>query len=184
MGIRDLERQKSSTTEHPSSVASRGYDRYVSAPLNHLGADMHGRELYLLELRAWEDWPRELDLPSERFCLLVAANARGEARQAIRIFASDALAAGCAYVCVWGPGNELVHDTFDASVNETEYLEGQVVMTTWHEDDSLEQARTFLMRDALPSDPWNASCRASVVAVIANDDWAAEVRRLVPLTAI
>jgi hypothetical protein len=156
----------------------------VSAPLNHLGADTHGRELYLLNLRAWEDWPRELDLPSEQFCLLVVANARAEAQQVIGTFASEALAAGCVYVCAWGPGSELVHDTFDATSNETEYLTGPVVMTTWHEDESLEQALTFLMRDALPSDAWIASCRASVVVVIANDGWAAEVRRLVGLTAI
>jgi hypothetical protein len=156
----------------------------MSAPLNHLGADIHGRDLYLLELRAWEDWPRELHLPSERFCLLVVGNARGEAQQAIATFASEALAAGCVYACAWGPGCELVHDTFDARFNEIEYSGGPVVMTTWHEDESLEQALTFLMRDAWPSDPWIASCRASVVAVIGNDHWAADVRRLIRLTAI
>jgi hypothetical protein len=156
----------------------------VSDALNHLGADMHGRDLYLLELPAWEDWPPELDLPSERFCLLVVGNAQGEAKHSIGTFASEALAAGCVYACAWGPGCDLVHDTFDANFSETEYSGGPVVMTTWHEDESLEQALSFLMRDAWPSDPWIASCRASVIAVIANDGWAAEVRRLVRLTAI
>jgi hypothetical protein len=145
---------------------------------------MHGRDLYLLELRTWEDWPGELHLLSERFCLLVAGNARGEDPQAIRAFASKALTAGCVYACAWGPGCELVHDTFDSTFNETENSSGPVVMTTWHEDESLEQALNFLMRDAWPSDIWIGSCRASVVAVIANDGWAAEVRRLVHLTAI
>jgi hypothetical protein len=150
----------------------------MTAALNHLGADTHGRDLYLLELRAWADWPSELDLPSERFCLLVAGDARGEAPEAIATIASQALAAGCVYACMWGPGCELVHDTFDAKFNELEHSAGPVVMTTWHEDESLEQAFTFLMRDALPSDPWIASCRASLVAVIGNVHWAAEVRRL------
>jgi hypothetical protein len=156
----------------------------VSAPLNHLGADIHGRDLYLLELRALEDWPRELDLGSEPFCLLVAADSRGEAPQAIATFASAALTAGCVFACAWGPGCELVHDTFDAIFNESNYSGDPVVMTTWHENETLQQALTFLMRDAVPKDPWIASCRSSVVAVIGNDHWAAEVRRLVRLTAV
>jgi hypothetical protein len=116
--------------------------------------------------------------------LLVAGNAQGDDQQAIRTFASKAIAAGCVYACAWGQGCELVHDTFDSTFNEMENSGGPVVMTTWHEDESLEQALNFLMRDAWPSDIWIGSCRASVVAVIANDGWTGEVRRLVHLTAI
>ena len=61
---------------------------------------------------------------------------------------------------------------------EVEIPEGSVVMTTSHENGSLEEALTFLVRDALPSEPWAANCQASIVAVIGSDHWASEVRRM------
>src|SRR6266571_1427980 len=150
----------------------------MSAKLEHLGEDLHGRELFLLELRSWEAWPRDLVLPSEHFCLLVAGNARGADLEAIASFASGALGAGCVYACAWGPGCQRVHDAFDGRSNELTVHE-KVVMTTWHGDESLREALTFLVKDALPSDPWIASCRASIIAVVDNNQWAADVRGLI-----
>jgi hypothetical protein len=150
----------------------------VTAPLDRIGEDWQGRDLFLLELQSWEDWPRHLELPSEHFCLLVAGNGRGVDPAAIAAFASGALAAGCVYACAWGPGCKIVHDTFDAKASEIE-REGFVIMTTWHEDEGLEEGLTFLGRDALPDDHWIPSCRASIVAVVSNERWAAEVRRLI-----
>src|SRR2546425_5708672 len=123
----------------------------MSTKLEHLGEDLHGRELFLLELRSWEDWPRDLALPSEHFALLVAGNARGAELEAIAAFASGALGAGCVYAGSWGPGCQRVHDAFDGRSNELA-VQDRVVMTTWHEDESLKEALTFLVRDALPSD--------------------------------
>jgi hypothetical protein len=125
----------------------------VTAPLDRIGEDWQGRDLFLLELQSWEDWPRDLELPSEHFCLLVAGNGRGVDPAAIAAFASGALAAGCVYACAWGPGCKIVHDTFDAKASEIE-TEGFVIMTTWHEDEGLEEGLTFLGRDALPDDHW------------------------------
>lgn len=79
---------------------------------------------------------------------------------------------GCVYACAWGPACMRVHDAFDLMSEAT--TEDSVVMTTSHEHDSLEGALTFLARDALPSEGWIDSCRTSLVAVVGNEEWAAQ----------
>ena len=153
----------------------------MSGPLLHLGRDLHSRELFFLQLRSWDDWPRELDLPSTHFCLLLAGDAQGVSREVLGSLADAALTGGCVYLCAWGPHCERVHDCFDQTFVERniadETPDAPVVMTTWHEKESLDSAVTFLTRDAFPDDAFFATCHASVVAVIGNSDWVVEVRR-------
>jgi hypothetical protein len=137
--------------------------------------------MFLLELPSWEQGLDVSGLRSEHFCLLIAGDAEGVAGETILAFAGKTLKAGCVYACVWGPGCEFVHDRIDDRIIETgiETDDDSVVMTTWHDDESLEEALEFLVYTAVPGDAWNATCRASLVAVIGNEDWAAEVRRLI-----
>lgn len=81
-------------------------------------------------------------------------------------------------MCAWGPECEFVHDVFD----ETYLGDGSqplrpTLMTTWHADQPLEEALDFIGRDAVPTEPFQATCRDVIVAVIANPEWSSLARR-------
>jgi hypothetical protein len=151
----------------------------MQGPPDPLGKDPFRRDLVLLDLPSWRDWPRDVVLPSEHFCLLVAGDALGVDRETLTAFAGQALSAGCVYACAWGPGCRQVEFAFDVECARLEIADVSVVFTTSHADDGLEEALSYLIDIAFPSDTWAPTCRTSVVAVIDSDNWAAEVRRLV-----
>jgi hypothetical protein len=137
---------------------------------------MFSRDLFLMWLRSWEDWPSSLDLPSQHFCLLIAGDARAVSQGALGRLAGQALAGGCVYLCAWGPDCERVHDCFDMKIIERD-IAGDVpnalaVMTTWHEKETLDEAIDFLTEAAWPDDAHVSTCRSSVMAVVGNADWA------------
>jgi hypothetical protein len=49
-------------------------------------------------------------------------------------------------------------------------------MTTWHADDTLDQALWFALYTACPHDQLIETCGATVCIVVGRDDWAADVR--------
>jgi hypothetical protein len=149
----------------------------MATQLLNLGHDGNGRSTHLLELDSWLDWPTDLSLPSQHFCLLLAADARAVHAETISALASSSISDGCAYLAAWGPECEFVHDIFDET-----YLGGglspgrPVLMTTCHADAPLEEAIEFLRRDTLPEEAFQSSCNAVVAAVIANPEWSTIVR--------
>jgi hypothetical protein len=150
----------------------------VSARLERLAEDVLGRDLFLLELSSWEEWPLRIDLPSENFCLLIAGDALGVPRETISTLAGKALAAGCVCLGAWGPRCGVVEHEFDLRLIEIDMPQGSVVLTSSHEGESLKDALVFMVHSTFPTEPWTSSCGACVVGVIDNDAWADAVRRL------
>jgi hypothetical protein len=80
-----------------------------------------------------------------------------------------------------GRADEFVHDRFDAELAYQEVIgerveDGQsVVMTTWHEDESLEEAAEFFRDLAFPSGRY-ASCDLWIAAAVGHSEWAARLR--------
>jgi hypothetical protein len=66
------------------------------------------------------NWP-STSLPSKRFRLFVAADARAVNTDEIARFATDALDSGMVYCCTWGPDCERLHDIVDEVVVEDEF---------------------------------------------------------------
>jgi hypothetical protein len=153
----------------------------VSHPLVDLGQDSMSRDLFLMSLGSWDDWPRELKLPSQHFCLLLAGDAQGVSQEAIRSVAEAALARGCVYLCAWGPDCVRVEDWFDQAFVlrniATQTPETPVVMTTSHEGETLDTALTFLTEIAWPDDAYAETCRSALIVVVGNDDWVASIRQ-------
>ena len=72
----------------------------------------------------------------------VAVDTRQVADERLETFARDLLEQGCVHMCSWGPDASRIHDMFDWLAVEAElagrpYVE-DVLMTTWHERDSLD----------------------------------------------
>ena len=130
---------------------------------------IHGRPISFFQLAEWV-W-EEPSGPGQ-FTLLVAASASRDEVELIGRFAANAVACGCGYVCAWGEGSERVHDLFD----EATIAADRLVMTTWHEKESLPEALYFALVNAIPEDVVPAQ---SPVILAVQEPWVMEVRRLV-----
>lgn len=137
--------------------------------MEHLGIDgIHGRPLYVTELDdAWAWTEPKLD----RFVLFVGADASMPRDEVIVKYAEAAVAAGCAYVCCWGPACERVHEAFDLAARE------QMVYSTWHDDERLAEALYFAaFLTHLEPEEVDGADVAALFAV--QPPWLAEVRAL------
>ena len=69
-----------------------------------------------------------------------------------------------------------MHDVFDdadiAENPESNTPETDtVIMSTWHDDESLEQALWFALYSAYPAVPYESKTTSTVAAVVANEPW-------------
>jgi hypothetical protein len=91
--------------------------------------------------------------------LFVAGNTTDLNVEVISSFAEKALLAGMVYFCVWGLGCQRFHDMVDERSVEDECnarrfagsRSGDVAMTTWHNNETLEEALDFFATCAAPS---------------------------------
>ncbi len=161
---------------------------------------MNGRLRYMAEETQFAviqlpelSWPISTALPSSRFRLFVAADTSAVTTDAISRFASAALSEGMVYFCAWGRGCERFHDIVDQVRAEDELTEGRfigptehdVVMTTWHDNETLEQALDFFITCAVPTDGFAIDSSFRLVVCIGNPDWseiAIRVLQTTPLT--
>jgi hypothetical protein len=130
-----------------------------------------GRKLYLAELDGLDDLPDEFAEPRPYFVLFLAVDAMDVPDPVLTAFARKTLARGAAYICAWGPGCERVHDVFDAERGESS------VITTWHDDESLDQALWFALFVAFPDESLLASEQSVLAVVVGGEDWAEHVRQ-------
>jgi len=124
-------------------------------------------------------WPTSRTPPCSRFRLFLAADTTDVNVNAITEFALAALSRGMVYMCAWGRNCERFHDIVDEVVDEDEVGESKfvgptandVVMTTWHENETLEQALDFFTKSALPTDGFLADSNFRLVICVDNPDW-------------
>ena len=129
------------------------------------------RQLFALELSA----PNEivaLDLGSTHFCCLIAWDASHSTLEEVSSLIDRLRKAGCVYFVCWGPSCEWVHDI----VNESDpYSEGGI-MTTWHSNESLEEALWFFLNVTWPDREFEETFGAALGITVGSKEWAAEVR--------
>jgi low affinity Fe/Cu permease len=136
-------------------------------------------------------WPTSNPLPAGRFRLFVAADISDVSVHAISEFASAALSQGMVYFSAWGRDCERLHDIIDEVIVEDEIGEhrfvgptaNDVVMTTWHEDETLEEALDFFTTSAIPTNGFAVNSSFRLVICIGNPDWAETATRVLKSTA-
>lgn len=127
------------------------------------------RDHFRLHVERPEAWPTLLDLPTEAFVLFLAWDASDATVEQANCIIHPALDRGVEYVCTWGARCEWVHDGFDEEIVMREIESGvqrdadEVIMTTWHDDDSLYDAVWFSVFSAIPphcydGTPWSVVC--------------------------
>jgi hypothetical protein len=141
--------------------------------MTHLGFDdLSERELFCIAAPTFDALPLSFSLPSKRFVALLAADTTQVDAATFSRFSDSLLASGCVYFCAWGPGCERAHDMFDNHCLEID----PVIMTTWHSDDSLDEALYFFLRNAWPDDGYSEDGSALAITV-GSGEWAAQVER-------
>lgn len=125
-----------------------------------------------------EDWPERLDELRAPFVLFLALDATDVGDELIGQLARKALAQGVTYVCAWGPGCERVHDAFDDELAAQGLVEEEdaLVTTTWHADDTLDEALWFGLFAACPKDELLETGGSVLALVVGREDWAEHVR--------
>jgi hypothetical protein len=137
-------------------------------------------------------WPTSSPLSSRRFRLFVAADTSNVSVDAISEFALAALSRGMVYLCAWGRGCERLHDIIDEVVVGDELGErrfvgptaNDVVMTTWHNDDTLEEALEFFTTSAVPTDGFANDSSFRLVICVGNPDWGETASRVLQSTEL
>ena len=140
----------------------------------------YGRRLFSLSIPSLDSFPPKLELQSRNFVLLLACDARVFETSAIATFASSMIDQGLAYLCAWGPDCGRVHDIFDEVYGMREIDEKREypqVMTTWHNDESLDEALWYMLNSAYPDEALAHTCRVDLAVSVANDEWAAHIQR-------
>jgi len=82
-------------------------------------------------------------------------------------FAAKLLRQGCVFACAWGRDCEKVHDAIDYAAIEADALAGSddVVLTTWHTDESLDETLYFAVFSAWAAASYESTTQA-VVAIV------------------
>jgi hypothetical protein len=141
--------------------------------VHHIGrCEVAERELFSLALPDFPSMPDSLPLPSRHFIAFLAADAPEVDARVLAEFCRRLLQAGCVYFCAWGADCERVHDVFDGECLDVD----PVTMTTWHSEDSLDEALWFFLRTAFPDDGYWDTTRSGLAISIGRPDWDAQIR--------
>jgi hypothetical protein len=155
------------------------WDKAVSQVL----PDRPAKTVYLAVCNSISELPNCVRVGSKYFGLFLAMDARGADVSEIGKVASQLIQRGLGYLCAWGSDCERVHDIFDESSVEKELKENggmkdsdDVVMTTSHADEPLNEALWFFVHSAFVTEGYEKGCRDWVIATIGNSEWEQEVR--------
>lgn len=135
-------------------------------------ADKPAKDLYFCSGSSVERLPIEITPSSKCFGLFIAMDARTVDNECIERVATRLIAKGLVYLCAWGPDCERVHDAFDraAVVANPEPTDDDVIMTTWHSNETLEEALWYFVNCALATKAYERTCRDWVVATVGNQE--------------
>ena len=142
------------------------------------------RELFVVAIDGLADWPESLTLPSKNFVLFVAAD-KYSSDGMVTDFAATTLSQGACYVSTWGSDATRVETFFDlAAVARGTVKDNDLVMTTSHPHETLEEALFFAVTLATPAAAYEETCNALVAAAVGSNELAARVREVLQETSL
>lgn len=148
----------------------------MPAALEYLGREAKSsRDMYVIDAAGPDDIPAEVNVAGPLFVCFLAWDAEHATIETIDVVARRLLAAGCVYICCWGSRCSLVHDVFD-SVSIERGSEAPVIMSTWHERESLSDAIWFALFAANPDDSFSEHCGSVLAVSVGRPSYAKELR--------
>lgn len=147
--------------------------------LNHGRTKGQSRLLLSAFASGLDDFSSSIAIHGKHCVLFLAMDARPMSINEISNIANWALDQGAVYLCAWGPDCERVHDIVDEVIvnrNPGETDE-DVIMTTWHEDETLEEALWFAVNSAFAVGAYEQTCKTLVTVTIGNQDWGSQIAK-------
>lgn len=140
--------------------------------------DRPAKDIYLCRSAAIGTLAGQITPSSQNFGLLLVMDAQSVDVSQIGELAENLASKGLAYLCTWGPDCERVHDIFDEILvqRDLEQKDENIVMTTWHADDSLEETLWYFMNCAFPARGYEGTCEEWIVVAIGNAEWEQRIR--------
>jgi hypothetical protein len=145
-----------------------------------------GRQVFTLFAESLDAFPEQLTLPGPYFtCLFVCAEEPWSGEGIERV-ANILLDAGLVYLCAWGFLSGAVHIIFDLAIARREIDkehvsvtpgDSPVIMTTDHENDSLDEALWYALWVALPHDAFFEEWDTIVAITVGNREWADQIEQ-------
>ncbi len=110
-----------------------------------IGSDNRGRQFASAHVELIAQAAEVFAPGGQGFGLFIAIEDGGVEIEAVAAFAEHAMNCGCAAVSIWGTDCERYHDIFDEVALAQSLATGRpgVLMTTWHAEESLQDALTF-----------------------------------------
>lgn len=140
--------------------------------VEHLGrSQVTGLEVYALAISFPAALPDSLTLPSPKFTCLLAWDESEVSAPQTSAFMDQLLRMGCVYLCCWGQGCERRHDIMDEVITGegNSELRGLDIVTTWHADDSLEDALDYFLDLAAPTGYDSERCCSALALTVGGD---------------
>jgi len=140
--------------------------------------DVSERALFSMGLDSFDDPFPTMELPTKYFVCLLAADFSNVSVTRISDVALTLVSVGCCYFLCWGPGCERAHDIIDETLAAAnlDVIDDSVIMTTWHDDETLDEALFFLLTCAMPDDKYFEMTGASVAVSVGNEKVLAQIR--------
>jgi hypothetical protein len=139
--------------------------------------DCYDRAVRAAHATSLDEAVAQLRAPSKHFVLFIASDTRGIPNVVLVNVEAALIRAGAAWVCCWGPDCERFHDCFDEAdvVVNGHASDSRVLMTTWHVDESLEDALWFALHSTVPSSAYLDSTKSVIVVSIGDGGWSERV---------
>lgn len=137
-------------------------------------------EYKVIAVKSWREATADVVAPGRKFLLFVAADVGAADAADLVDWATPLVLGGCRGMAAWGANCTLVDDAFDWAVVWEEIQQDrelELVMTTWHDKDSLEEALWYFLRSMPQVSAPELGDRYSMVAVVEDrGDWLERVR--------
>jgi hypothetical protein len=140
-------------------------------------SDLQDRDVYVLSVRNMADLREPPVLPSAHYAVFLACDTAGMRAQTIGRFVRKFIDSGAVYFCCYGDDCSRVHDIIDEEDVWMAQSSGEeaIVMTTWHDKDTLENAMEFFLRWTVPDEKFVSSCRINLAVSVGNEAYTARI---------
>lgn len=128
----------------------------------------------MLDLDTPDELPRHIDVGSKYFGTFIAWDAREATHDDIAALAKRLIDAGSVSFVCWGPDCERVHDIADEC--DSYRNNDSVIMTTWHRDESLDDAIWYFLNTMFAMAAFEDGFRSSLAIAIGSASWASSIR--------
>ena len=136
----------------------------------------NGRDLYFVNLLRPENISNNLALSSPHYLCFIAWDSEDTPKDEISDFVTPLFMSGCVYFCLWGSGCKRMHDIIDEIHESIGSHDDSVIMTTWHDDEPIEDAIFFFLNSTCEDEKYESTTNSSLAIVIGSNNYTETVR--------